>query len=521
MFGWHYDSNSTPSLYWQTYAWVKDIAIYGQAYLKVGWKRKNGTLTKKKFSITKMKFQDKDEDVILADAVDVQNPNIFNMFFAPDAVAPDIFGTASWVIEKSRKPLSKILEGAKSGQYLKFDENALSGAGREGVVSEVLEQDLDRNAVSQDDQDDPMIDLYEYWEDNRLVLTANHCVKLRDEVNPFGLPGKLKRKPYICGFDYLIANELWQIGEVEMLRDLQNEMTTLRRMRTDVNNLTINPMWIINEQANVNEAELGLSRPGGYVHALPQNGSLADAVTQLRVGNTTSLSSEDFAMLKEDAKEITGQFDYSSGETPERRETASAVQMLQAAANMRYDIKVRSISHSFMDFNYMILERWKQLLTKPHPLQIPIVGGTGVKFVKVTRDMLPDPDEVDLVAQGDPSMLLKDARKQEIAQMYEIINNSQFVMPQTKLKAMIMVLKSRDLEGSEQLIQEIEQAQTMLPQQPSMNLLPPGGPGGQQGQGGPTPTPPVPPKGPQPQGAPAGAQIAQGAGVLPFPRPQR
>jgi hypothetical protein len=391
LFGWYYNPNFNKSWYWIIYGWLKDMLIYGQSYLKVGWihrvmeyqDEQRGFLGIGTKKVTKTK--------ILTDEVDLQCPSIFNMYFAPDAKAPDIIGTASWLIEHSRVPKSKILAG-KGTKYLDFDESLLhSGSDAENTDAE-LEQDLERNAITGDEDEDPMVDIYEHWENDHLIVTANHSVKLRDEENPFGLKGKEKRKPYIVAIDYLLINELWQIGETEMIQDLQNEITTLRRMRTDVNNLVINPMWIVNRTADVNEAELGLSRPGGFIHAMPQNGSLSDAVTQLKVGNTTALSSEEFQLLLKDAERVTGQYDYSVGASPERRETMGAVSLLQSAANMRFDIKVRGAAHAFMEANYMIFERWKQLLAKPHQLRIPQQGATGASFVPVTKDTLPEYD---------------------------------------------------------------------------------------------------------------------------------
>lgn len=508
LFGWNYNSNYTPSWYWIIYGWLKEMLIYGQSYIKVGWKHKIRTYKEEQRSWLGLGTKTVEKKEVLEDAVDLQVPSIFNMYFSPDAKAPDIIGSASWLIEHSRVPRSRVIAG-RGTKYLNFDEDMLKSGEDSENTNDELEQDLERNATSGDLDEDPMIDLYEYWENDRIIVTANHSVLLRDEENPFGLPGKQKRKPYVAAIDYQVINELWQIGEVEMIQDLQNELTTLRRMRTDVNNLTINPMWIINRTADVNEAELGLSRPGGFVHAMPQNGTLSDAVTQLKIGNTTALSSEEFQLLLKDAERVTGQYDYSVGASPERRETMGAVQLLQSAANMRFDIKVRGAAHSFMEVNYMVFERWKQLLTKPHPLRIPVQGSTGFQFVMVTKDTLPEYDDVDLVTTGDPAMLMKDARKQEIAQLYEMINNSPLVMPPTKLKMLMIAAKSREIEGMESIIQDLEMAQQMVPPMPGMDQ------GGETPQAGGVEQPQQPQR---PEGAP---RPQGGSPLMQLPSPQR
>jgi hypothetical protein len=69
--------------------------------------------------------------------------------------------------------------------------------------------------------------------------------------------------------------------------------------------------------------------------------------------------------------------DYAVGSSPERRETATTVQLLQTAANMRFDIKIRNASYAETQAAFMIYERYKQWLTKPIPIQVASIMGTA------------------------------------------------------------------------------------------------------------------------------------------------
>jgi hypothetical protein len=98
-----------------------------------------------------------------------------------------------------------------------------------------------------------------------------------------------------------------------------------------------------------------------------------------------------------------------------------------------------------------------------------------------------------------------------------MLNMSPLVMPQTKLKMLAIAAKSREIEGMDAILQELEAAQEMIPQAPAMQI--PGADGGPTPQGNQPPQPPPSPAKPQQTARPQGAPAA--SGVLPFPSPQR
>lgn len=459
LFEYHFDHYFGPSI---IEGWIKDSLIYGQSYLKIGWKlkKRKGRRPKpqsyEQRAIIQEEPQFEDFEEIVEDRLELTLVDVRDLFFSPEAQFPDPFGTAKYVIHRSRKRKSDVLRLRDSGVYRGFEESALSTSEEDKKPKDVKAQAISRPSATTEDWTDPMITIYEYWEDERVITTANHSALLRDEPNPFGLRGKVRKKPFVACFDNFIPNELFQVGEAEPLLHNQVENSTLRRQKTDNNALQINSGYVYNKDAEVDIESLKLSRPGMCVGSRPLDGSLANSVMPIP-RNPISVGDADLQYLDKDAQDISGLTDYATGATPQRRETATTVQLLQSAANLRSDIKIRNYSQAFAEVGYMMFERWKQFLTRPIQIRVPRKGQTGFDYVEITKDELPEFDEVDLSAPGNPGMLVKDARSQKMLQFYNGLMQNPAANPQAALKLYILALKEAEIDGIEPIIQLLEQ----------------------------------------------------------------
>lgn len=469
--------------------WIKDSLIYGQSYLKVGWKlkKRRGKRLKQRSFQKLISFGSKQEyeefDDIVEDRLDLTLVDVRDLFFSPEAQFPDPFGSAKYVIHRSRKRKSEVLKLRDSGVYGDFEDKMLN-PDYEGESKDPKTQITQNSGTPENDKDDPMVTIYEYWEDERVITTANHSVLLRDEPNPFGLKGKARKKPFVACFDTFVPNELFQIGEAEPLKHNQVETSTLRRQKTDNNAVQINSGYVFHKDAEVDIESLKLSRSGMVVGVRPIDGNLTNAVMPIP-RNPISVGDQDLQYLDKDAQDTSGLTDYATGATPERRETATTVQLLQSVANLRFDIKVRNYSQCFAELGYMMFERWKQFLTRPVHIKIPKNTGTGFEYVEITKDELPEFDEVDLNAPGNPGMLAKDARSQKLLQFYNAVMQNPAANPQASLQLLTLALKEAEIDGIENIIQLLETP--MLP--PMEGQMP----GGEVNSPIPTPQPPAAP----------------------------
>lgn len=506
-------------LYWVVQAWIKESLIYGQSYLKVGWKKKLRTEKTTDYYADEeglIKERVFDKTTTVEDTLDVQNVDIFDLYFSPEAHFPFPFETSKYVIHKSRMRKSQVLQRRDDGVYLKFEDSELSASSDQDSTMDKKQTDLARNTGDAPDNDDPMVDIYEYWEDERVITTANHSVLLRNEANPFGLPGKARRKPFVACVDNLVYGMLFQIGEAEPLEHTQIEISTLRRQRTDNNSLIINKMWLYNKDAEVDLEAFMLARPGGAIGARPGDGPLSNAVMPIEQHDISGASDQELSYLDKDGQEISGLLDYAVGSAPERRETATTVQLLQAAANARFDIKVRNYAQSMQELGYMMFERAKQLLVKKLPLRIPVMSPMGAQYVEVSRDTLPEYDAIDLVVPGSPGLLLKDARQQKLLQYFQSLLN---VSPPAAVNMLMIALKEAEIDGIEPVLLQLQQSIPMLQQQQQLQMLQ------QQAETQAQMAPPISPDKPEmperPEGAEQATQVNRSPVVLPFPQGSR
>lgn len=464
-------------LFWTVQGWIKDSLIYGQSYLKVGWKHRKQRVKKMVMEVVGEEIVENEveEDKIIQDEVDVQNVEMRDLYFARDAKFPDLFGSSKYVIHVIRKRLSELVAMRDAGIYKHFTEDELSPEYDENTPQQQKSQAIDRSEDTSYDRDpDPVVKVYEYWEDDRVITTANHRVLLRDEPNPFKIAGKVPKKPFVSCIDNIMPGELFQIGEAEPLEHNQVEMSTLRRQRTDNNSIIINKMFLFNKSADVDIEAMRLARPGGGVGADPPDGNLRNAIIPIEHGNINGASYQEQESLDKDSQDISGLLDYAVGSAPERRETATTVQLLQTAANQRFDLKVRNYSHSFVELAVMIYERLKQFQTQPIPIRIPVQGQLGFQYMEASRKTLPEMDSIDLSSAGSPAFLLKDARRQQMLQYLQMMQNLPTVNPEAVHKFFVLTLKEAEIDGIETILQLLEQPTlTMMPDAQAASGLPP------------------------------------------------
>jgi len=465
-------------LFWNVQAWVKDSLMYGQGYLKVGWKHRKQKVKKTVMDMDldgQIVEQVVEVDKIVQDEVDIQNVELRDLFFSKDACFPHVFENAKYVIHRTYKRRSEVEAMRDAGIYNNFPDDALMTNKEVETARERRAQAIDRADDGNYSRDeDPMVAIYEYWEDDRVITTAEHRVLLRDEPNPFRIPGRPPRKPFVACVDVLVPGELFQVGEAETLAHNQIEHSTLRRQRTDNNSIIINKMFLFNKSADVDIEAMRLARPGGGVGADPPDGNLRNAIVPIEQRDINGASYQEQQALDQDAQDTSGLLDYAVGSAPERRETATTVQLLQTAANQRFDLKIRNYAHSFIELAEMIYERVKQFQTMPIPIRVQVPGQLDPTFSEITKDSLPELDHIDLTSAGNPDLLMKDARNQKMLQYLQMMQSLPTVDPMAVHKFFVLVLKEAGIDGIEQILALLEQPTGLImPEMAASSGLPP------------------------------------------------
>lgn len=143
------------------------------------------------------------------------------------------------------------------------------------------------------------VEVLYYWGRNpdKLVIVANDIV-IRDGPNPY----MHKQLPFAEGSDVkrLVGSGFYAMGEPELLESIQDELTTLRRMRIDRQHLDIFKTFFVSNKENFDEDE-AIVAPSRFVYVDDPN---AIKPFEYRDINPSAYREEE--LLKQDGREVTG-----------------------------------------------------------------------------------------------------------------------------------------------------------------------------------------------------------------------
>jgi hypothetical protein len=210
--------------------------------------------------------------------------------------------------------------------------------------------------------------LYEYWEDDRVIVLAEEKVVIRDEPNPYWHCRKPFVEARICP-----TNEIYGIGFMEMIEAMQHELNDKHNQRADNITLALNRMYIIARDADI-DTELLLSEPGGIIMS-----NYAEGVQPLPQPDVTQSAFAEISDIEDNIDRTLGIHDPSRGK-PTDRETATGVVALQEQANMRFKLMIMIFSKLLSKSTEMMVDLNEQYLSDERVIRI--TGGTFQRIPK-------------------------------------------------------------------------------------------------------------------------------------------
>lgn len=137
-----------------------------------------------------------------------------------------------------------------------------------------------------------------YWgrRPDKLIIVANDVV-ISDGPSPYNH----KQLPFAEGSDVPRLNQFWARGEPQLLESIQDELTTLRRMRIDRQHMDIWKMFLVSNRETLDEEEAIIS-PSRFLYVDDPNNSIK--ALEYRDINPSAYMEED--RLKQDGREVTG-----------------------------------------------------------------------------------------------------------------------------------------------------------------------------------------------------------------------
>lgn len=356
---------------------VRQGLIYGTSFMKIGWD---------------------DEEKIPS----VENVDILDLFIDPEA---SCISDARFVIFRTMKDIETI----KNNPNYKNLDQLEDAASKSNDGSKASRYSVQSMSEPQSSDVAKKVEIMEYWSKDKLVVVAGKKIVLREDKNPH----KDGRIPFISFKDYPVAFELYGIGEVETIRDLQREANILRNQMLDAGEFINNPMYEKDPIASINtkniQARPGLILPRGlkpFIHG--------------------GLPASSFSMAERLANEIqstTGVTDYqlggqSTGANLNR--TATGVISIQESGNQRFRLKLRHLEEALKDLVEMVLARNQQYMVKEQVVRI--IGNAGADWVTVKASDIKG--NYDIVVQlGSPGN--KDVEKMQLKDFMGVIANIQ------------------------------------------------------------------------------------------------
>jgi len=329
-----------------------------------------------------------------------------------------------------------------------------------------------------------IIEVLEYWDKDKIYVIGARKIVLKEEDNPFS--GLL---PFIMARYIPVQHELYGIGIPEISETLQDELNTVRNQRMDNVNLIINRMFVANKYADIDFDQL-VSYPGNVILTNDVN-----AIQPLDTRDITKSAYQEEEIIKRDIDNAVGEYEYSRGALPPRKETATGIVRLQQAASVRFDTVVKMLEFTVIR-NIAKMFLWLDYTFMPKAMLKSVLGEDDYISLEADTFFAQEPEEMlkqyHFQPMGSSTTAIKEVRIQQIMQAYKLFNQDPMI-DQFELRKMVVdVLDLKNLDKLLKKPEVIQQEQQAAMQQMQGQMPPPTGKPGQGGEAG--PQPPVPPE---------------------------
>lgn len=309
--------------------------IYGLGVQKLAWRREmrqQKMLKRPIFGIGPHRMVERPQ--VLWDDPDVEDVSVYDFLWDPYGSCMDTIGYAihrSW--RSTGYVLQKLASGAWSG--VELTPECLEGSGGKQKYMELWS----RRWNAQGDRIDLKEPVHEVWEfhDGARVVTI---LDRRWPVAAAENPAWHGRMPFHAYRPTEVLHQFCGKGEIEPMEDLQHEMNALRSDRRWNALMTMHRAYFVEEGVlDLDDVRIG---PGSMIEVDSAGQSLRDLLVPVTVGDIPNSGYQEEMALQADIERVTGISDTVSGGDG-AQETATGVQLVQAAAGLRIQMKTRRI----------------------------------------------------------------------------------------------------------------------------------------------------------------------------------
>ena len=435
------------------YDYIKDSLMYSKGYAKVTWnfQTKNKTYMEPVVGKgDKITFTKKTKNDVEYDDPKVEIVDPFDIYVDPDATSLD---DAAYLIHRKTMMLEELKQNPNYSNVEMINVENKKGVKTSNRAHDWLEEEtrFQGNQPPQDSHKD-LVEILEYWEQDRLIVVANRSVVLRDTPNPYNH----KQLPFVELDDYRDPHKYYGQSELSVMDPLQREINAIRNQRRDYDNLALNPVirMIPGVLRNPNSAVMS---PGNVWMVSDLNSMDIFGLPQLQ-GASTEIEER----TAQDIKMTVAIDEIGIGLLPEnpQRRSATEVVTAQTMAGKRFAIKIALLEEAVKKIGKLVFALNQQFLDKERMIQI--VGERGAtEWVQLSPEDIRGEYTISIEAG---SMLPKDeiAARQEAVQLLQyvtpIISPVIKTNPGVILPIIRMVLDTFELPGKQEILDELNQA---------------------------------------------------------------
>lgn len=438
---------------------------FGLGVQKVGWKRQVRRVRQNKKRLILPGYQTVESEVVLFDGPTVEDVDIRDFFWDP--AGKDI-ETCEWVIHRVWRSQDYVQKRVESGDWFPIDLERVAGMASHDRFT--MDEPRMRAAGIDNQASDHKAKLHEVWEyhdRDRIITVLDKQLVVQNDVSPYfhrDLPFQIFRPT-------LAEHEFVGIGEIEPIAHLQSEINALRSQRRDNATLVLQKAFLYAEGfVDPDDLKIG---PG---KGIPIKGTDINAVIKpLEFPDIPASSYRESEEIQQDFERTTGVNDSlagGGGGGTAGTDTATGIQLVQAAANVRIALKTKNMeTETIQEAGRQFLELDRQHILKPVPIRVTDPSqDSGFRFVEVTPEDLgsdldgPIPDAGSTTPDNPPE------RKNSALTLYQALQPNMSIDQQ---RLAVYLLREFEVADAEQYVRpqavapiDMQVLQQMLAQVP-------------------------------------------------------
>lgn len=290
-------------------------------------------------------------------------------------------------------------------------------------------------------------------EEEAIVHIANYKTIISLQKNTYGI------RPLFDIGCYMHPEMYWDLGLIRLCKGLQEQINTLGNLRMQNVMMMINQMLRVDPESDVDPEAL-VWKPFGIVPAMKGE---VEPIVIPDMSSNLFMEQENF--YEHTIQDLTGQYSYNMGQTPQRQEKVGVVTSIQSMGEARAKLMLMSFDYLGMRplLKYMMILNTFHL---PSGFEYRIMdkqGPDGQQFGQIFgNDIHPDFDFSARYSAMEPA-LSKGVRAQQLVQMAQMWGQHPWINQYQMLKTIMELMDVREadmlLKNPQQMMQEMAQQQ--------------------------------------------------------------